>query len=217
MESRTQHVMADGIRLLPKVARVQSAFKLLSAQRNLVHASALLVPVLVEATSKILIMAALSVLTAVYVLEEFLRLKGMNLPLMTQFTSKMSRPNEKAHFITRPAYLACGVILALLLFPKSVAYASIVIVAIGDPIAGYVGGKFGQRRIGRKSLEGFIAGFVTAFLTTLLVIAPILGAIGSIAGMLIELTGIWDDNFMIPVGAGIAMIAANSVLHFVVA
>jgi dolichol kinase len=43
-------------------------------------------------------------------------------------------------------------------------------------------------------------------------VAPIVGAIGSIAGMLIELAGILDDNFTIPVGAGIAMIAVNSVL-----
>ena len=209
--------MADGIRLLPKDVRVQSAFKLVSVHRKLVHASALLVPVLVEATSKILIMAAMTFLTSVYVLGEFLRLRGMNLPVITQFTLKMSRPNEKAHFITRPIYLAAGVVLALLLFPKSIAFASIAIVGIGDPVAAYVGTKFGRRPIGDKTFEGFMAGSIAAFLATLFVIAPIIGAIGSIAGMLIELTGIWDDNFTIPVGAGIAMIAANSVLHFVVA
>ena len=187
-----------------------------SVQRNLVHASALLVPVLVEATSKILIMAALSILTAVYVLEEFLRLRGRNLPLVTQFTLKMSRPNEKTHFITRPVYLAAGVILALLLFPKSIAFASIVIVGIGDPVAAYVGAKFGRKRIGGKTLEGFMAGSIAAFLATLFVIAPIIGAIGSIAGMLIEFAGIFDDNFTIPVGAGIAMIAASSLLRLAV-
>ena len=201
------------MRSLQKDVRAQSNFELASLHRKLVHALALLVPVLVEATSKILIMAALSILTALYVLEEFLRLRGRNLPLITQFTLKMSRPNEKAHFITRPLYLAAGVILALLLFPKSIAFASIVIVGIGDPVAGYVGGKLGRRRLGRKSLEGFMAGSVAAFIATLIVVVPIIGAIGSIAGMLIELTGIPDDNLTIPLASGTAMIAAASLMQ----
>jgi len=182
-----------------------------------VHASAVLVPVLAEATTRTLALFLLALATVGYTISELLRLRGVRLPLISAFTLKMCRGDESAGFVSRPIYLALGVILPLLFFPKGIAYASIAIIGIGDPVAGYVGGKFGQRRIGRKSLEGFIAGFVMAFLATLLVIAPILGAVGSIAGMLIELTGIWDDNFTIPLAAGIAMIAANSVLHFVVA
>ena len=62
-----------------------------------------------------------------------------------------------------------------------------------------------------------MAGSIAAFIGTLIVVAPITGAIGSIAGMLIELVGICDDNFVIPLGAGIAMIGASSLLRLVVA
>lgn len=177
------------------------------------HASAVLVPVLAEATSRTLALIVLALVTVGYTISELLRFRGVRLPLISAFTLKMCRGDESAGFVSTPVYLALGVILALLLFPKSIAYASIAIVAIGDPVAGYVGGKFGRWRIGRKSLEGFMAGSTVAFLATLLVIAPILAAIGSIAGMFIELAGILDDNFTIPVGAGAAMIAANLLLR----
>ena len=180
------------------------------------HASAVLVPVLAEATARTLALILLALVTVGYTISELLRLSGVRLPLISAFTLKMCRGDESAGFVSRPIYLALGVILPLLLFPKTIAYASIAIVGIGDPVAAYVGGRFGRRRFGGKSLEGFIAGSVAAFLATLIVVAPILGVIGSIAGMLIELTGILDDNITIPLGAGVAMFAANSFLRFVV-
>jgi len=182
----------------------------------LVHTSAVLVPVLAEATTRTLALILLTLVTVGYTISELLRLRGVRLPLITAFTLKMCRGDESAGFVSRPIYLALGVILALLFFPKSIAYASIAIVGIGDPVAAYVGGKLGQRRIGDKSLEGFTAGAIAAFLATLLVVAPIIGAVGSIAGMVIELAGILDDNFTMPVGAGIAMIAVNSLLRLAV-
>lgn len=178
----------------------------------IVHVSAVLVPVLAELSSKTFVVALLALVTVGYEISEVLRLRGKRIPLITSFTLRMSKDKESTGFVARPVYLTLGVILALFLFPKNIAYASIAIVAIGDPVAAYVGGKFGRKRIGRKSLEGFMAGSLVAFLATLLVIAPIIGAVGSIAGMLVELAGVLDDNFTIPVGAGIAMIAMNSLL-----
>ena len=190
---------------------------LTSKRRMIVHASTVLVPMLAEATSRNLVLVLLALVTVGYILSELLRLRGVRLPLITAFTLKMIRGQESVGFASRPVYLALGVILVLLLFPKTIAYASIAIVGIGDPVAAYVGGRFGRRRIGRKSLEGFMAGSIAAFIGTLIVVAPITGAIGSIAGMLIELVGIWDDNFAIPLAAGIAMIGASSLLRLVVA
>ena len=185
---------------------------LTSKFRIIVHASALLVPVLAETTSKTLVVAMLALVTVGYALSEFLRLRGIRVPLITTFTLKMGRGQESHDFIASPVYLALGVILALLLFPKGIAYAAIVAVGIGDPVAAYVGGRFGRRRIGRKSVEGFMAGSLAVFLGTLLVVPPIIGAIGSIAGMGIELAGVLDDNFTIPLAAGAAMMAAITFL-----
>lgn len=177
--------------------------------RTAVHASALLIPLLVEATSKSIVTVALVAITIVYALSEVLRLKGRPIPLITRFTLAMSREGEGPQVITAPIYLAAGIVLSLLAFPKSVAYSSITIVAVGDPVASYVGRRFGQIRLGRKSLPGFAAGLVASFAAALLWAPPYLALIGSIAGMLLELVGILDDNLTTPIGAGSAMFIAS--------
>jgi len=177
--------------------------------RQLVHLSSILVPVLVEVTSKPFVVAALCTVTLGYAAVELLRTRGRLLPLISGFTLKMSREDERSHFIGAPIFLAVGVILVLLLFPRNIAYASIVIVAIGDPVAAYVGGEHGRRRVGSKTLEGFAAGALVAFLPTLILVPPIVGAIGSITGLLLELIGGVEDNLTIPVGSGVAMFLAS--------
>ena len=144
-------------------------------------------------------------MSVTYVAEEFLRLRGIHVPLISEFTLKMSRHGEADHFIAAPVILAFGIILVLLLFPRNIAYASIGIVAVGDPIAAYVGRRFGRRFVGRKTWEGFAAGTIVAFLSTLLIVQPIVGAVGSVAGMILELSGIPDDNLTITLASAMAM------------
>ena len=189
-----------------------SAYVLTSNYRALIHASSLLVLVLAEATSTRLAVVALCLVVVVYVAEELLRLGGRRLPLFYELTMKMSRSNERNHFITPPVFLAVGIILVLLIFPRNIAYASITIVAVGDPIAAYVGGRLGRRHVGRKSLEGFAIGTFAAFALTLFLIPPSIGAIGSIAGMILELVGVLDDNLTIPLASGTAMYLATALL-----
>jgi len=190
----------------------QSAFTLGWNHRQLVHLSSILVPLLVEVTSKPFVLAALCAVTLVYAAVELLRIRGRSVPLISQFTLRMSREDERSHFIAAPIFLAVGVILALLLFPRNIAYASIVVVAIGDPVAAYIGGEHGRRRVGGKTWEGFAAGAFAAFLPTLILVPPIVGAIGSITGMLLELIGGIDDNLTIPIGSGAAMFLTSAIL-----
>lgn len=173
--------------------------------RSIVHASAIIVPIFAEATSKTIAVTALLGVTGFYALSELLRLRGRRLPLVTAFTLGMSRTQESAHFISEPVYLAIGVILALMLFPKNIAYASIAIVAVGDPVAGYVGEKFGRTRVGQKSLEGFIMGLIAASFAASFFISPIVGLAGSTIAMLVELLGILNDNLTMPLCAGASM------------
>lgn len=184
--------------------------------RPMVHVSSILIPVLVELTSKPLILAGLGAVTLAYVGQESLRLRGRHVPLISEFTLKMSRQDERSHFIAAPVFLALGVILSLILFPKDIAYSSIAIVAVGDPVAAYVGRKFGRRQIGGKTWEGFAAGTLTAFAPTLLLISPFIGAIGSVAGMILEMSGVLQDNLTVPIGSGIAMLLASMVLASIV-
>lgn len=177
-----------------------------SGFRTAVHVSALLIPFLAEATTKSAVIVALIATTVVYTVSEALRLRGMRLPLITRFTLAMSREDESPRFVTAPIYLAAGVVLSLLAFPKSIAYASITIVAVGDPVASYFGRKLGRIRVKEKTLEGFAAGLVVSFAAALLWVPLHLALIGSVAGMLLELLRIPDDNLTVPIGAGLAML-----------
>jgi dolichol kinase len=149
---------------------------------------------------------------ALYTVEEVLRLKGRRMPVITSFTLRMSRPQETERFIVRPVYLAVGVILALLLFPTKIAYASICIVAVGDPVAAYVGGKFGGRHIRpNKTLEGLIAGLVLSFLVASIIVYPVAAFAGAAGAMLMELLDIPDDNLTMPIAAGALILLVSLV------
>jgi dolichol kinase len=183
--------------------------------RSIIHASSILVPIMVEVTSELATAIALCTITTAYALAELLRLRGRPVPVLSTFTLAMSRPEERSHLIAKPIFLAAGIIITLVLFPRNIAYASIVIPAIGDPIAAYVGSRFGRRRVGSRSWEGFVAGTCAVYVPTVFIISPILGAVGSVVGMLMELTGIFDDNLTIPLGSGVAMWVAMMLAHLV--
>ena len=179
--------------------------------RKAVHLLALLVPLISELTSKTLVLVALSIITILYLLEELLRLKGHRLPIITPFTLKMSRPEERASFIIiRPAYFAIGIILALVLYPSRIAYASICIGAVGDSVAAIVGERFGRTRIvRRKTVEGFAAGLTAAFLLASFLVSPFIALLGAVGGMLMELLDVPDDNLTMPIVAGALMSLAT--------
>jgi len=174
-----------------------------------VHASALLIPFLSEATSISTVLMVLVATTVVYILSEALRLRGKSLPFITRFTLAMSREDESPRFVIAPIYLAAGVVLSLFVFPKNIAYASITIVAVGDPVASYFGRKLGRIRVKQKTLEGFMAGLIVSFVAALLWVPPYLALTGSVVGMLLELLRIPDDNLTIPIGAASTMLIAS--------
>ena len=182
--------------------------------RKIIHLSAFFVPVLSELTSKFVIVTALSIITIAYSIEEVLRLKGHSLPIITFFTLKMSRPEERTRFIIRPIYLAIGIIATLLLFPSMIAYSSIWIGAIGDPVAAIVGRRIGRRHITKlKTVEGFAAGLTASFLVASLLVSPIIALIGAVGAMLMELLDVPDDNLTMPISAGALMALATLVLR----
>lgn len=174
--------------------------------RKIVHLSAVLVPVFCELISKSVVLTVLSIITVTYILQEVLRLKGQPLPIITPFTLKLSRPEERTRFIIRPAYLAIGIILTLIIFPSTIAYSSIWIGAIGDPVAAMVGRRVGRRRIIRlKTVEGFAAGLTASFLAASLLLSPFIALIGAAGAMFMELLDVPDDNLTMPVVAGALM------------
>jgi len=174
--------------------------------RPIIHALSLVVPIVVELTSRNIAVVLLLAAVAVFTISELIRLKGGRVPLITSFTLQMSRPKEEARFIVGPVYLAIGIVVVLLIFPLNIAFASILIVGVGDPVAAYVGGKIGHLKLGRKTLEGFVGGLLASSLIASLLVSPVVAFVGSFVAMCLELLGVVDDNLTMPIGAGAIML-----------
>ncbi|MFQ6087199.1 MAG: diacylglycerol/polyprenol kinase family protein, partial [Candidatus Bathyarchaeia archaeon] len=106
-------------------------------------------------------------------------------------------------------FFAAGIMLALLLFPEPISYASIVIFALGDGTATLFGRKLGRNVFPLnkgKRIEGSIFGFMFAFLGALLFVSPFEALIGAAIGMLMEaLPTPISDNLTIPLASGLVL------------
>lgn len=107
-----------------------------------------------------------------------------------------------------------GVYLSLLLFPKEVAMASIMILALGDSVSHLYGlhyGKIKHPLSSTKFLEGTAAGFAAGFIGALIFLPWLEAFLASLAAMIVEAIDIKigaeqvDDNLIIPIVAGAAV------------
>lgn len=160
----------------------------------------------------------LSACLALCILMEYLRLKNRKIKRMAlKVWAPLMRRSELYRFSGTPFYLAAA-LLAVGVFPKTIAILSILYLACGDPIASIVGILYGGKKYrfeSGKSLIGALAASTVCFLITLVVLAglPIpmgqillLALIGGIAGGGAELLPLdIDDNFSIPMVSGFAL------------
>ena len=131
-----------------------------------------------------------------------------------------TKDKERERISSTTLFLAAAA-LTILLFPRGVAIAALLFLTVGDPIAEIVGTRWGRLRILReKTLEGALAGAGACFLAGVpLLLADGLGltlpliAIGAAAAAVTELLPFpLDDNFTIPFGSALAMLAARALI-----
>jgi dolichol kinase len=137
--------------------------------------------------------------------------KKYKLPVIYWFLIKFDRPEDIKNFPGKGAwYYLIGVFLAMVLFPKDIAMASIFILALGDSIAPLVGeyGRIKHPLSDKKFLEGTIAGALVAFIGALLFVNYYEAALAAIIAMVVEGIDLRlgrhpvNDNIIIPVVAG---------------
>jgi glycerol-3-phosphate acyltransferase PlsY len=105
-------------------------------------------------------------------------------------------------------YFLFSTILTIILFPKSIAIASLLILILADTAAALVGKAIGKVPIHGKTLEGSMAFFLTSLLIVL--IYPSLnrfsGSLAALGATLVELVPVEiNDNLTIPLVAGAIM------------
>jgi dolichol kinase len=151
-----------------------------------------------------------------------LRSESLNEKIMKMWGPLM-RASERDSYSGTPYYIAAALI-AIAIFPKTIAALSIVFLAVGDPIASLFGILYGDRSIrfsNGKSLIGTAAGMIACSLAAIAFLSVlnhtqgmglsrdhmvILSVIGGVAGGGAELLPMEvDDNFAIPVVSGFVL------------
>ncbi len=146
----------------------------------------------------------------IYIASEFARIEGVNLPVISTITREAATKPEIHEFVTNPIFFAAGIMLALVLFPNPINYASIAIFTLGDGTATLFGRKLGKTVFPLnkgKRVEGSIFGFLFAFLGALLFVSHIEALVGAAIGMIMEaLPTPVNDNLTIPLAAGLTLL-----------
>ena len=139
-----------------------------------------------------------------YVVCEFLRIKGINVPLISKITDIASRKRDENHFVLGPVTLALGVLITSLIFPPLPAKIGILALALGDGFASLFGKIFGHVIIpftAGKTVAGSLTCFIAIFLSTYYCSKNLVCALWvAVAGMIIEVFPIKNfDNLTIPI------------------
>jgi dolichol kinase len=144
--------------------------------------------------------------------------RKFKIPVIYAFLRTFDRKGDLGEFPGKGAvFYVFGAFLAVLLFPKNIAMASIMILALGDSVSRLIGpyGYLKHPFHSEKFLEGVIAGAVVGFFGALVFVWWLPAALASVVAMLIEgielrIKGFKvDDNLIIPVIAGAVILVVD--------
>jgi dolichol kinase len=111
----------------------------------------------------------------------------------------LASPRE-ARGIASSTWYAVALLVVVALFPRPAAVSGILVLAAGDPAAGWVGRRWGRRRFLGGTLEGSFAFACTAFLILALRHSLPIAAMAALLATVAERVS-WpiDDNLAVPV------------------
>jgi phytol kinase len=150
--------------------------------------------------------AALGGLTLLLFLSDLVR---FSVPSLNRLFFRLLRPfasPREAQGVASSTWYIAGCFLAVAVFPREVAVASILVLALADSVASYVGRRWGRRPFGTGSVEGSAVFFVVAFM----ILVPLAGwgvaAVAAGITALVERTP-WplDDNITVPLASGLVL------------
>jgi acyl phosphate:glycerol-3-phosphate acyltransferase len=163
----------------------------------IVAALAILNPSWIEAV------AVLGGLTAIALALDVLRLRSRRVNrLFFRGLQPFASPREAAG-IASSTWFVIGCLLTVALFPRDIAVAAILVLALADSTASYVGRRWGRRPLGTGTVEGSLV-----FLTiALAVLVPLVGLVAALAAALAatvaeRLPWPLDDNLTVPLVTG---------------
>jgi dolichol kinase len=117
----------------------------------------------------------------------------------------LASPRE-ARGLASSTWFAWGCFLAVAVFPSRVAAASILVLALADPLASYAGRRWGRRAFGSGTVLGSLVFVGAAFLVLLPFAGTGVAAVVAGAVALVERIP-WplDDNLTVPLAVGLLL------------
>jgi len=149
------------------------------------------------------------IFTLIFIFFDFLRLKSNFISsFFALFFNKMLKDHELKGELTGATWVMISSTIVISIFSKNIAVLSLLFLSIGDTISGLFGKSFGRIKIGKKTLEGFLAGFSSCLIIAYLY-KPLplhITVFGAFFGMLIEILPLpFDDNLKIPITSSLIM------------
>lgn len=129
--------------------------------------------------------------------------------LSQSHTLKHVKDFEKSTHYEAGSYWLLSSLLLLLLFNINIAYAAILILAIGDTAAGFVGRNMGRMKNPlnkKKTIEGSLAFFATALFAAMPFVSTQTAIVVAFAVAIVEALPLKiNDNLTVPLSAGLVM------------
>lgn len=180
--------------------------------RRLFHfCGCLIFPIIALLLPRSIFLPILTSVTVLFLLFEVIRLKSSSVNRWFLGTFSVLLREKEVTQLTGTSYLLIACVIAFWLFDKSVAILSFSFLAVGDPIGGVAGERWGKRKIRGKSLEGSLAFCLAALVFGIIlnmatrVALPVL-LFGVFWATLVEFWSLPpNDNFTIPLFSGGAM------------
>jgi dolichol kinase len=178
-------------------------------KRKIVHLTTLVIPIGYTLTSEKIVILFLVPFFLALLLVDLLRHfhPGMASLFRKYFFGRVLREEEKPTFMGS-TYFIFSTILTILLFPKSIAITSILILILSDTAAALVGKWVGRVQILGKTLEGSVAFFLTSLFIVWIYpnLDRLSGSLAAFGAAWIEILPIkLNDNLSIPLVAGVIM------------
>jgi phytol kinase len=174
--------------------------------RKSIHLLIAFVPLLLS-ISRPATIALLAAGIVAYAVCESLRMRGVNVPVISYLTAKAARQRDGGRFVVGPITLGLGALLAIVLFEPIPAMIATYVLAFGDGFSSLVGKTLGRIQIPLtkgKSLEGSLTCFSVSFLSALAVSGKIDASLAIAAvSTIVEALPLKDlDNMLLPLCAG---------------
>lgn len=151
-------------------------------------------------------------LAVALLLIEFIRLNSAFVNRWFVFFFRQVMREREFKTFAASTYVPISSLAAFLLFQEQVAVVAMCFLAIGDPLSGIVGARFGKRKLFNKSMEGNLTCFLSCLAVglvlswTFLDISPLVVLIGAFSAAFIQALPLpVNDNLTIPLFSGLCM------------